>query len=64
MSDNTIRKVKIVKCSDHKMWYADQLDNIYNVKNEGERDFLVRDKNGYWNIILKEDCVEVTNYAE
>ena len=58
------RKVKIVKCSDHKMWYADQLGNIYDVRNEGERDFLVRAKDGYWNIVLKEDCEEVTNDAK
>jgi hypothetical protein len=47
--------IQIVSYKDHKFWYAYSVDNLYDVIAEGKDEYVVRDNEGYLNIVLKED---------
>jgi hypothetical protein len=47
--------IQIVSYKDHKFWYAHSVDNLYDVIVEGKDEYVVRDNEGYLNIVLKED---------
>jgi hypothetical protein len=52
--------IQIVSYKDHKFWYANSVDNLYDVIVQGADEYVVRDNEGYLNIVLKEDA-EVVN---
>jgi hypothetical protein len=52
--------IYIKSAKDHKFWYANSIHNSYSVIVEGKDEYVVRDNEGYLNIVLKEDA-EVVN---
>ena len=53
--------IYIVRAKDPKFWYANSIGGrLYTVIVEGADEYVVRDNEGYLNIILKEDA-EVVN---
>jgi hypothetical protein len=54
--------IYIKSAKDHKFWYANSIGGrLYSVIVEGKDEYVVRDNEGYLNIVLKEDA-EVVNY--
>ena len=48
--------IYIVRAKDPKFWYANSIGGrIYTVIVEGKDEYVVRDNEGYLNIVLKED---------
>jgi hypothetical protein len=52
--------IYIKSAKDHKFWYANSIGKLYSVIVQGKDEYVVRDNEGYLNIVLKED-VEVFN---
>jgi hypothetical protein len=48
--------IQIVSYKDPKFWYANSIHNSYSVIVEGKDEYVVRDNEGYLNIVLKEDA--------
>lgn len=48
-------KVKILKSKDQLMWYAKLIGTKWLVLRETTIEYIVRDAQGYLNIIMKED---------
>lgn len=51
--------VKIVGCRDTQMWYKNHIGLVCSVIGEDPKDYVVRQPEGYLNIVKKEDA-EVT----
>ena len=49
-------KICIKSAKDHKFWYANSMLRSYDVIVEGKDEYVVRDNEGYLNIVLKEDA--------
>lgn len=64
MATKRVTQIRITGCSSSLMWYSDQIGKVFTTINETDEDYLVKAKDGYSNIILKQDCEEVTNDAE
>ena len=48
--------IYIKSAKDHKFWYANSIGGrLYTVIVEGKDEYVVRDNEGYLNIVLKED---------
>jgi hypothetical protein len=48
--------IQIVSYKDHKFWYANSVGKTYTVLTQGADEYVVRDNEGYLNIVLKEDA--------
>jgi|GEM_PF-1118597 len=48
-------QLKITKCSDSRMWYADMVGKTVPCLRKIEEGFLSLEPSGYVNIILKDD---------
>jgi len=49
-------RIYIKSAKDFKFWYANSMHNCYRVIVEGKDEYVVRDNEGYLNIVLKEDA--------
>ena len=49
-------RIYIKSAKDHKFWYANSLGNTYAIIVENKDEYVVRDNEGYLNIVLKEDA--------
>ena len=56
--------IKIVRCSDNMYWYVHHIGNIYKVVRTESDCHFVRAADGYLNIVMFEDCVEVDEKDE
>lgn len=48
--------VHVTKASDPKYWYATEVGKVFEVIVEDKTEYVVRDTEGYLNIIKKEDA--------
>ena len=48
--------IYIKSAKDHKFWYANSIGKTYVVLTHGTTEYVVRDNEGYLNIVLKEDA--------
>jgi hypothetical protein len=53
--DNTIRRVKINKCSGRR-WYSKHVGETWPVISDEGDEYKCRASDGFLNFILKEDC--------
>jgi hypothetical protein len=49
-------KIRIKSAKDSKFWYANSVGRAYYAVVEGKDEYVVRDNEGYLNIVLKEDA--------
>lgn len=53
-------RIKIVGCRDTQMWYKNHIGLVCGVIGEDSKDYVVRQPEGYTNIVKKSDA-EVIN---
>jgi hypothetical protein len=51
--------ISIERVSDPKMWYATEVGKVFDVLIKGAAEYVVRDKEGYLNVVRKEDAKEI-----
>lgn len=51
----------VERASDPKMWYATEVGKVFEVLIKSATEYVVRDKEGYLNIIKKEDAKEISD---
>jgi hypothetical protein len=47
--------IEVKSAKDSKFWYANSIGRAYVVFTQGATEYVVRDNEGYLNIVLKED---------
>ena len=47
--------IEVKSAKDSKFWYANSIGKTYVVLTHGATEYVVRDNEGYLNIVLKED---------
>ena len=55
--------VSVERSSDPKMWYATEVGKVFEVIVKGGTEYVVRDTEGYLNIIKKEDAKEINDVS-
>jgi hypothetical protein len=55
--------VSVERVSDPKMWYATEVGKVFEVIVKGGTEYVVRDSEGYLNIILREDAKEINDVS-
>ena len=55
--------VSVERVSDPKMWYATEVGKVFEVIVKGGTEYVVRDTEGYLNIIKTEDAKEVNDVS-
>jgi hypothetical protein len=55
--------VHVTQASDPKMWYATEVGKVFEVIVKGGTEYVVRDTEGYLNIILREDAKEINDVS-
>ena len=53
--------VSVERASDPKMWYATEVGKVFEVVVKDSYEYVVRDSEGYLNIILREDAKEISD---
>ena len=48
--------IRIAKCSDPQMWYADKIGQLVAYISETEDEYISREDAGYLNIVKKSDA--------
>jgi len=59
-----MKVIRILKCSDSRMWYAGMVGQDVPLLCEYETEFLSRTPSGYSNIVLKHDAILVNKKEE
>lgn len=52
----TVKKLRITKCSDSRMWYANLVGATVPLLREIPEGYLSREPDGYTNIVRREDA--------
>ena len=55
--------VSVERASDPKMWYATEVGKVFEVVVKDSYEYVVRDTEGYLNIILREDAKEINDVS-
>ena len=53
--------VSVERASDPKVWYATEVGKVFEVIVKAKHEYVVRDTEGYLNIIFKEDAKEIND---
>jgi hypothetical protein len=55
--------VSVERASDPKYWYATEVGKVFEVIVKGGTEYVVRDSEGYLNIIKTEDAKEINDVS-
>jgi hypothetical protein len=50
------KKIRIIDCRDPMMWYLDHIGREFIILEEDDLSYMVRDVQGYRNIVYKDDA--------
>lgn len=51
-----MKAIRILKCSDTRMWYRDHIGKVVPFLREEATEYLSREPAGYTNIVKKQDA--------
>lgn len=55
--------VSVERASDPKVWYATEVGKVFEVIVKAKHEYVVRDTEGYLNVIFKEDAKEINDVS-
>jgi hypothetical protein len=56
LNPTRVNRVRVTKCDDPKRWYYDHVGAEFDVLGDYDIEYKTRQKDGFINFILKQDC--------